>query len=816
MSDDINVKFSADIADIQAKLASVSAEFQKATNGMASGAQKTATTTEASFAKIETAINGVKAAVAPLLAVFAPIMAALGASQVINTASEFEQLEIRLKAVMGSAAAGENAFKWIKQFAVDTPYSVQQTTDAFMQLKNFGLDPMDGTLQKVSDASAKYGKSADTAQRVTLALGQAWARGKLQGQDTLQMIDAGIPVYDLLSKATGKTTAEIQQMSEKGTMGRDVMRQLIDQMGQEGAGAAADKMKSYAGAVSNMGDAFANAIDKLRKQGGFDFLTQGILKFTEAIPSMVDVFGQACAAVGDAVSALFGVISTVFDGIGAAINTVFGLEGSGMTGMQKFIFAMKSVQAGIVALQGVFSQVCSGITTILASLVGVVLAAGDTIQAFFNAPLGSKADAGAAAWRKGLANVAAVIREGTKDIISAGVESQKKIDDIFDNRSGGDTRVKGTKVDLSKDKSGSGKTNKPESAIPLMDEELTIKKIAMLKTQGREMDKAEEMAFWREKQSLATTSAADKLAIQKKLLADELAIEREGNQALLAEVRAAAAEYKAIDSEKRAFAEKTALDGVAAKEAEIQHLKAIGQIDALEEIALLRKTEEEKKSIRLKYANERRDMEAVGTAAYQRAENEAIGVVTEANAKIKELDNKAVAEKRAQWDAMMKPVTDAMDKSVNGVIAGTTTIKKAFADLAQSIVLEITNKIIKQGINKMMDALFAQQSAGGASGGGGIGGGIMSIIGSMMGGGGGIPSFAVGAWNLPGDTLAMVHKGETIIPAAQAEKFRSGQFGGAMNVSNQFIMSGAPDRATQDQIAVMAAASMNNAMRRNN
>lgn len=44
--------------------------------------------------------------------------------------------------------------------------------------------------------------------------------------------------------------------------------------------------------------------------------------------------------------------------------------------------------------------------------------------------------------------------------------------------------------------------------------------------------------------------------------------------------------------------------------------------------------------------------------------------------------------------------------------------------------------------------------------------------------GGGIPSFDVGAWNLPSDTLAMVHKGEMIIPASIANDMRAG-LGGA-------------------------------------
>ena len=813
MADEISVKFGADIADIQAKLNTLSAEFNKATGGMANGAKAAATATESSFAKIEIAAAGVKAAIAPLMAVFAPLLAALGASQIVNTASEFEQLEIRLNAVMGTAAQGKEAFAWIKQFAVETPYSVQQTTDAFMTLKNFGLDPMDGTLQKVADASAKYGKSADTAQRVTLALGQAWARGKLQGQDTLQMIDAGIPVYDLLSKATGKTAAEIQKMSEKGEMGRDVMRQLIEQMGKEGAGAAAAKMNSYAGAVSNMGDAFGNAIDKLRKSGGFDFITKSILNFTELIPPMVDAFGAACAAIGDVIKALFSVVSDVFTAIGDVINAVFGSGGSGLTAMELFINIIKVIQVAIIGFRVGFAVVFDSIKAVLVSFVGYLDAASSAAKEFF---AGNFMKVGSA-WDEGLARRKMAVDQAMKEIIAIAEKGKADIDTAILGSSSGAPKVGNHAVDTSKDASGSAKDVKgkaPKSQMAIMEAELVQQKIAMIEKNGREMDKAEEEAFWQAKLASGKVNSTDLASVQKKATADRLAIARAGLKEGLASTKQAAEEYKALLDLERATNEKAALDTIAAKRVELAQLRALGQIDAIQELAELRKLEAEKANIIREAAIVKRDDYASTSVEYKKADASIIAQARQDAATMKDIDNKMILEKRKAWDAMVKPVMDALDKSVNGVIAGTTTIKKAFADLANSIVLEITNKIIKQGINKMMDALFKSSGGSGGGSGGGMGsmGGLFGTIMSGMG----FPSFAVGAWNLPQDTMAMVHKGETILPAAQAEKFRAGAYGGGMTVSNQFILSGAPDRTTQDQMAVLAASSMNNAMRRNN
>src|SRR5690606_2299049 len=107
----------------------------------------------------------------------------------------------------------------------------------------------------MADAAAELGGGTEMLQGVTLALGQAWTKGKLQGEEILQLAERGIPAWDLLAKATGKNVAELQKLAEAGQLGRDTILQLIDAMGQKSAGASADLMASYAGAVQRAQDA---------------------------------------------------------------------------------------------------------------------------------------------------------------------------------------------------------------------------------------------------------------------------------------------------------------------------------------------------------------------------------------------------------------------------------------------------------------------------------------------------------------------------------------------------------------------------------
>jgi hypothetical protein len=104
-------------------------------------------------------------------------------------------------------------------------------------------------------------------------------------------------------------------------------------------------------------------------------------------------------------------------------------------------------------------------------------------------------------------------------------------------------------------------------------------------------------------------------------------------------------------------------------------------------------------------------------------------------------------------------------------------------------------------------ASAALASVGGGAGLGGLGG-------DLFGGGGvgflnDVPFFDVGTPYVPQDTLAVVHKGEAIIPAAMNK-------GGAVATGPMhmhFYISGNPDSRTLDQIQAAAARGASKATR---
>lgn len=244
----------------------------------------------------------------------------------IKTAAEFERYQIMLNKLQGGPEGGAKAMSWIKQFTQETPYAVNEVTNSFVRLKAFGLDPMDGTMQAIADQAAMMGGTAETLDGISLALGQAWTKGKLQGEEALQLLERGVPVWDYLQKASkelgknnglGYTTQQLQDMASKGQLTRKAIKDLIDQMALASKGAAKTQMESWNGMISNMGDSWTMFKTDVMDSGAFTVLKQELGSLLKQLDEMkktgeydelvekiggnlVDSFKAAAEAIRDA------------------------------------------------------------------------------------------------------------------------------------------------------------------------------------------------------------------------------------------------------------------------------------------------------------------------------------------------------------------------------------------------------------------------------------------------------------------------------------------------------------------------------------
>lgn len=203
-----------------------------------------------------------------------------------QTGDQAERLDVQLKAVMGSIAGGKEASAWIQDFAKNTPLQLSEVTQVFVRLKAFGIDPMAGAMQGIVDQAFKLGGGFEEVLGISLALGQAWAKQKLQGEEILQLIERGVPVWQMLEQVTGKNTAELQKLSEAGKLGRETISALMNEIATQSRGAAADNMSLLSGLISNAQDNLAKFYRMVAESGALAWLKNQLANLNAEFEAM--------------------------------------------------------------------------------------------------------------------------------------------------------------------------------------------------------------------------------------------------------------------------------------------------------------------------------------------------------------------------------------------------------------------------------------------------------------------------------------------------------------------------------------------------
>ena len=178
-----------------------------------------------------------------------------GARSIVQTASNFESLQVRLVALKGSTEEGAKAFNQFTKIAATTPFQVQNVVEAGATLEAFGVSSED-SLKSIADLAAFMGTDIVDA---SAAFGRAFAGGAgaadiLRERGILQLIKDAEGIDDL-SKLT------LPQFREA------LERAMTDPDGKI-AGATDLLAQTFSGKISNMQD----SIDNLQNAIGSQFL----------------------------------------------------------------------------------------------------------------------------------------------------------------------------------------------------------------------------------------------------------------------------------------------------------------------------------------------------------------------------------------------------------------------------------------------------------------------------------------------------------------------------------------------------------------
>ena len=160
-------------------------------------------------------------------------------------------------ALSQSGTKAEELLKWVQELAIRSPFSQEGVADAFRTALAYGFsaDEAQRLTEAMIDFASGSGATEGVMNQIALALGQIEAKGKLAGQEVLQLVNAGLPVNDILASAFNTTTAEVVEMREKGLIpAQDAIEAIVSYLETNFAGAAERQAETWAGLMNTFGD----------------------------------------------------------------------------------------------------------------------------------------------------------------------------------------------------------------------------------------------------------------------------------------------------------------------------------------------------------------------------------------------------------------------------------------------------------------------------------------------------------------------------------------------------------------------------------
>lgn len=289
------------------------------------------------------------------LGVIAGVGVALGALGLasVKAAGQMEQTRIAFTTLLKDGEKAKSFLSELEKFAASTPFELPGVLDASKRLLAFGFsaEQVIPILTAVGDSAAALGIGEEGIQRLTLAIGQMQAKGKVSAEEMLQLAEAGVPAWEMLANKIGTDIPTAMDKASKGQISAaEGIQAVISGMNSKFGGMMEQQAQTVNGIMSNIqdsvtqsmvviGDEIIEAFDiKPKLKGAQDALGEftekvksiGLADAVREIPSgfagsMAVIAGAALGVAIPAIVALVGTMGTLAVGAGIISAPVIAL-----------------------------------------------------------------------------------------------------------------------------------------------------------------------------------------------------------------------------------------------------------------------------------------------------------------------------------------------------------------------------------------------------------------------------------------------------------------------------------------------------------
>lgn len=144
-----------------------------------------------------------------------------------NEALDYAQ--VTYSALFGDAQLAGNFMKVLQEHSIETIFDYQQLTDASKKLLAYGVEYKNlmFVMEGLTNLGAMSGDAA-ALDRISLALGQIYTRGKLTAEEMRQLANAYVPIADIIQEKFNLTPEQMGKVGDLALPAGDVINSIVD------------------------------------------------------------------------------------------------------------------------------------------------------------------------------------------------------------------------------------------------------------------------------------------------------------------------------------------------------------------------------------------------------------------------------------------------------------------------------------------------------------------------------------------------------------------------------------------------------------
>ncbi len=210
--------------------------------------------------------------------------------QIFNAGAEMETTRVSFEVLLGSLEKGNKMVKEISQYAAWSPYESAGLRENAKLMLGFQIagEKVMPTIKMLGDVAMG---NQEKLNRMTLAYSQMYAKGRLQAQDALQMIEAGFNPMNEIMKIKGWTESEqYQKQMEKGLISVGLVEKAFKNVTSAGGtfyNMAAKQSQTVSGRLSTLKDNWNMMLTSIGEKSNGVFLN-----IINDMITMVDKIGK--------------------------------------------------------------------------------------------------------------------------------------------------------------------------------------------------------------------------------------------------------------------------------------------------------------------------------------------------------------------------------------------------------------------------------------------------------------------------------------------------------------------------------------------